>query len=678
MKRAMIFAALLIAAAAPGWAASKQLPDLESGKVILLWTDFEKMLDKYLAEEPQDAPPPPADYSLHDAFFEIDIKKDFAEIKAIYGLEVLADGWVSVHLGRNSSGINRVMVDGEQGLLKEDSGRIMLLLKGPGPRKVMVRHTVAAPQKPGGNSFSVPLFPVPGAEFKLTAPAELSDIAISRAVIIDRKEKDKETVVEAVSGTIGEIRVDYSVPAPEAAGEEKEEVPPKVYSETETLLTIADEVTTAEVDISYDVKHNPVTGFEIEIGGGYEVIDVTGKGVAGWQVKDGVLEVNAGYEVKGSYGLSLDLESQRNTASGMVSLPQIKTRGVERETGHIAVLTSASLELKVEKIEDLMPLDVTEIPGTLQNKAGYPLLYAFRYVRHPYGADITVKRHQEVEVLNAAIDIINLVTIFTNDGKSVTRIIYELRNNKKQYVKIDLPQKAEVWSAYLDDEPVKPTRNEKGQVLLPLKKSGAEKRAGFTVELIYYAPVEDMEEDGAHRMVLPKADIPASEMLLSLYLPPHYEYEDFEGDLEKIEKMDAPQQDRTKDEKVEDKEAFHIKSDIGISSKRAINRQAQMEKEIVEQVRQQAVKPAPSSPMTGTVRQRPRGMLPVKFNVPLRGKPFRFSKLIIMNESPGLSFKYEKIEEDGDFVYILIGIAAAAVVFVVVLVLIGRAMKKKK
>ncbi len=238
-----------------------------------------------------------------------------------------------------------------------------------------------------------------------------------------------------------------------------------------------------------------------------------------------------------------------------------------------------------------------------------------------------------------------------------------------------------MWSAYLDEESVKPTRNEKGQVLLPLKKSGAQKRVSFTVELIYYAPVEDMEKDGAHRMVLPRADIPASELMLSLYLPPHYEYEDFEGDLERIEEMDKPYlQAKSKEEKTE--KIMEPGPDVSyglknLSSKRAINRQAQMEKEIVEQVRQQAVKPAPSSPVADTVRQRPRGMLPVKFNVPLRGKPFRFSKLIIMNESPELSFKYEKIEEKNSIAYILIGIAAA-IVFVTVLFLMARAIKKKK
>ncbi len=675
MKRVLLFVMAAGVILSPAFTGAKELPDLSDGKVILLWTDFEKILKEYLREDPEEEPAPPTDYSLQSASYDIQVREGLAEIAASYELGVLNEGWVYVPLGGSDSGINKVLVNGAPGMLKQKSGKVMLLLKDRGLRKVVVRHTVKAPQKPGPNSFSIPLFPVPGASFKLTAPALLSDISIDGAVITDKQKKDEKWSVQAVSGTINDLRISYSVPSPEAADAEKEEVPPKVYSTSQTLLTISDEVSVAEVKLSYDVKHSPVTGFEIEVPLDYEVIEVKGKGVADWKIKDGVIKVSAGYEVKGGYDLTLRLESQRRRASGTVSVPEVQTRKVERETGHIAVVTSASLEVKTDKIENLMPMDVSELPSKLRSKSGYPLLYAFRYVRHPYSATITVKRHEEMPVLNAAIDIINLVTIFTNDGKSVTRIIYELRNNKKQYVKIDLPEKAKVWSAYLDDRPVKPTRNNKGQVLVPLKKSGAQKRVSFTVELIYYAPINKMEDEGTHLVKLPRADIPASELLLSLYLPPHYNYEEFDGDLEKIEEIQAQ---KIKEDKQKPQEEARVKRKI--YSKRALNRQAQMEKEIAEQVQQQAAKPAPPQVVADRDRpvQRHRGMLPVKFNVPLRGKPFRFSKLIIMDESPELSFNFEKEEEKDYFTYVLIGILAAALVFIVALIYIARLIKKKE
>ncbi|MFO8055924.1 MAG: hypothetical protein R6V10_01335 [bacterium] len=668
MKRTLLIVVGALLIACPAFASAKELPALSGGKVILLWTDFEKILREYLEEEPEDEPEPPAGYSLQDASFRIRVRDGFAEVMADYQLRVLARGWVSVPIGKRQSGISEVKVNGEPGMLREDSGRVMLLLKDRGQRNLRVLHTVKAPQKPGPNSFYVPLFSVPGAKFVLTASAELSDITISDAVITRQEKKEKQWRIEAVSGTIYDLRVNYSVPAPEAEGAEKEEVPPKVYSNTQTLLTISDEVTTARVDLSYDVKHNPVTGFEIELPEDYEVIEVDGKGVAGWQVDEGVLHVNAGYEVTGSYELGLRLESQRGKASGKVSLPEVSTRGVERETGYVAIVTSSSLEVKIDSIKNLMPLDVSELPSGLRRKSSYPLLYGFRYVRRPYSGSINVKRHQELEVLNAAIDIVNLVTVFTNDGKSVSRIIYELRNNKKQYIKIDLPGKAKVWSAYLDDKPVKPTRNDTGQVLVPLKKSGADKRASFTVELIYYAPVPKMEETGSHLVKMPRADIPASEMLLSLYLPPHYEYDDFEGDLERIEEVEDRQMKAEADKPREE-----TKAKRQIYSKRALERQSKMEMEIAEQVQQKAKKPAPA-PALDRERQaeRPRGMLPVKFNVPLRGSPFRFSKLIIMRESPELTFSYEKEDEGKGLVYLVAGLAIAVIVVTGLLILRKR------
>jgi hypothetical protein len=284
-----------------------------------------------------------------------------------------------------------------------------------------------------------------------------------------------------------------------------------------------------------------------------------------------------------------------------------------------------------------------------------------------------VIRHQEVEVLTATIDTVNIVTLFTDDGKSATRLIYEIRNNKQQYIKINLPEDAVIKSAFLDNEPVKPATNDQGQILIPLKKSGAgSDRVSFSVELIYFSNIPEMDKKGEMKTVFPKADIPASEMMVSMYLPPKYKYKNFEGDLEEEKQQaqvleylyspveyEAPGETELKAELSKSRKRF---------SKRAFSRQMQMEQEIADEIQDLRAEPdayyyddkagapaPPSKKPAPSAAPRRTGMLPVQFNVPLRGETHRFSKLLVMDEAPELTFKYKK-KSDSKFIKWLNGL----------------------
>jgi hypothetical protein len=437
------------------------------------------------------------------------------------------------------------------------------------------------------------------------------------------------------------------VPAPETKEGPREKPAVKLYSQLELLLTIADEVVSAAAVFNYDIKHAPVSGFTVEVPAGWEVVNVQGLGVPErWRVDNGKLTVPMNFEVQGSDALTVILEQKRAEATGKVAAPELRTPAAERESGFVAVETRDTLEVAVEKMEGLAPVDSSELPPGLRQRARYPILYSFRFSRHPYAGALAVVRHQDVEVLTAAIDTVNLVSVFTPEGKSATRVIYEVRNNKKQYLKIDLPglnagpepKRSQVWSAYLDGEAVKPTINQEGRLLIPLKKSGAEGgKVSFTVELIYFTPLAKMEKKGQMSVVFPQADLPASEMLVTLYLPDKYKYTKFEGDLAEVEGGMEELAPRDKPS-AQAPETSYFRSK---SSERALNRQMQMEKELADELRSLEYAQTPS-PAEEPDKPRPTGMLPVQFSVPLRGETHRFSKLLVIAESPQLSFHYKE------------------------------------
>ena len=69
---------------------------------------------------------------------------------------------------------------------------------------------------------------------------------------------------------------------------------------------------------------------------------------------------------------------------------------------------------------------------------------------------LSVTRHGRVETQEAAIDRAAYHTLMTRDGLSVTVARFWVRNSRKQFLRIDLPEGSEIWSAFVNGRPEKP------------------------------------------------------------------------------------------------------------------------------------------------------------------------------------------------------------------------------
>ena len=106
---------------------------------------------------------------------------------------------------------------------------------------------------------------------------------------------------------------------------------------------------------------------------------------------------------------------------------------------------------------------------------------------------------------------------------AITRARYDVRNNIKQFLRVALPEDAEVWSAEVGGKVVKPARDgEKGAVLIPLFKSVETGRVldTFPVELVYMesAPKSPVLY-GKHALNAPATDILANEIAWQVLVP---------------------------------------------------------------------------------------------------------------------------------------------------------------
>ncbi|MFC2091513.1 hypothetical protein ACFLTD_01935, partial [Elusimicrobiota bacterium] len=209
------------------------------------------------------------------------------------------------------------------------------------------------------------------------------------------------------------------------------------------------------------------------------------------------------------------------------------------QTGYIGVELKTTAEVKVTESEGLEGVPVQKLPHELINRSISPMLYGFKYLRHPYNLTMEIKKHKKVTVPMSTIDSGSAVTLFTEDGKIVHRLVYEVRNSAKQFMELGLPKKADIWTVFVGGNPVEASINSDGKLLVPLIRSRQENNVlkTFNVEIIYCLTEEKFTEAGLKNSALPAVDIIISQMIWSVYMPSDYRYLYFKSTLEKEEQV---------------------------------------------------------------------------------------------------------------------------------------------
>ena len=94
-------------------------------------------------------------------------------------------------------------------------------------------------------------------------------------------------------------------------------------------------------------------------------------------------------------------------------------------------------------------IDIQDIPYELANMSERPLLFGFRYLRHPYNLAMTITRHEELPVISTVIDMASVIVVVMEDGKLLTKVVYTMRNTWKQFLELELPPDSEIWTVYV-------------------------------------------------------------------------------------------------------------------------------------------------------------------------------------------------------------------------------------
>jgi hypothetical protein len=157
-------------------------------------------------------------------------------------------------------------------------------------------------------------------------------------------------------------------------------------------------------------------------------------------------------------------------------------------------------------------------------------MVAFQYKPQPGTAPraltLAVSRYSPQAVLVANVEEARYDALVGEDGKTLVRARYAVRNNQRTFLAVALPSASVLWSASLAGRPVRPGLSSDGGLLLPLQKGrSGEEAPTFVVELVYLQHASAWSDKGETRLELPAVDLPVARTGLTLHYSPRFHVE---------------------------------------------------------------------------------------------------------------------------------------------------------
>jgi hypothetical protein len=323
---------------------------------------------------------------------------------------------------------------------------------------------------------------------------------------------------------------------------EEDGQPAKVYAEASTLLSVGERALEVFTVIRYKILYAGAKRFDIDIPRDMTVVSADGEGAFRYAIEAGeggatVLRGETAFPIRNDYEISLRLKRQIPKPDGAggatFDVPLPRCAGVERENGWLAVEVPGKLKLNEVDRADALAVDVRQLPQEMVTSAVSPIIKAYRY--HAAGSRIRLSavRLPEIEPKSGSVDRVRAFSVVSAEGKVLTDLKISLRNRLSPTLALEVPEGVEVRSAHLDGVAIQPSRDEKGRLVLPLKRSeGTERLKPFTVQVVLESRVDPLGLAGERRLALPAIALPVSSAEWSVFLPSNNAYSGLEGDVD--------------------------------------------------------------------------------------------------------------------------------------------------
>jgi hypothetical protein len=469
---------------------------------------------------PPDRPPdpPPVDATVTRVEYELRVDGDAATGDARLTVDVLKAGWVAIEIPPGLL-VRAARLDGRP-IPVIDTPTPHVLLSKPGRVLLSLDVVVPLATASGSETMTIPASKGAVSRVALIVPQQDIDVTVTGGILAERPT------------TAAERWVAFARPAQPLTVTWKRRV--QDPRSTQTLkwrgivtewVGLGEETSPLNATVRIEVLQGLAPSVDVAIPDGVIVNQVSGAMVSDWDFRPGSLKVTFLEPISVQAAFSLAAEA-RMPRDGTVGIPLVRLPAAERESGGVAVEVLGAGEISDRKPRGLDPADPSELGEPVTGRDS-PSMQAFKFRAQPATAarDLTlfIARYTPQAVLVATIEEARYDALLEEEGKTLVRARYAVRNNQRAFLGVTLPQGATLWSAAVANRPLRPGVASDGAMLLPLEKGRAgEETPPFVVELTYVQRIGAWADKGRTTLVLPSVDLPVARTGVTLRHSPRF------------------------------------------------------------------------------------------------------------------------------------------------------------
>src|SRR5712691_11540517 len=527
MKRTIIML-LLLTSAAYGQQRTKTDMTIpapgSTGTVTLSLAEYNR-LSELAARKPKPTDTPPLSFVLSRAAFKLRVDdQSLTGVVAIDGA-LLEKGSIKVPLTTGLTILEAKQSNNPVPLMQEAATH-SAILNGPGPFSVSLNVASALSVEAGRASFIVPVPAASSSLLTLDLPGSHANVRVEPGLITSRTTENGHTIIEATLESGKPARVWWTtreIAAPVAQREVR------FLSDIKSVVSVGDSQMRIAALCDVTVIQGEATEFRMSLPAGFELTEATGPTLDSFANDKGVLVLNVREPVRRNHQFLIALE--RANKETKVEAPVLALSGAQRETGELLVEGVGSMELTPTESGGLRRVDVRETGAIARSLARFPLQAAFRYNRRAGDTpklQLEWKQFPDSAVLSAVAERATITTLMNVEGRSLTEVTLRVRNHAQPFVKVELPPGAQLFSAEVEGERVKPVVDTDGS-RVPLLRAGFNPSGAYTVSFVYLNAGTRFAKSGAYEMGLPKLDVPVNLLTWEISLPDRLEVSQFGG-----------------------------------------------------------------------------------------------------------------------------------------------------
>ena len=437
-------------------------------------------------------------------------------------------GWCWVDILSSRARPVRVEVDGKPASLWSFSQSSRLLLKDVTRKKIAFEYIVPISLEGNSRSASIPLIPAGGVRMEVILPDGSSGLKVdgTRIDIAETRDGMKATIPlagrESVNLNWRYVSPELVLPSAERPREQIK-TEGKILGEGYTLFSLDANVIEGITNQTLEIIQGSVDTLKYRLRPGLELLDVASSSLVDWVLVEekSLLNLLLKPGTRGRVSVNLIYEISREDSLSEVDLFEPVLTGAMRYRGETGIQVLSSLRVTTVGTEVATRIDPGDLPTSLWNQATNPILYAYKYIDPSYSIRVRMEQQEDIPLLIASVDQQAITSVLSPTGRMVTRSVMLLRNSGEQFLKVRLPEGAQIWSYMVDNRSFAPGRGEDGSYRLPVSASQDVngELMPLTLELVWAEERGSLPAVGKIEFSGPELEVPCSFITWNMYLP---------------------------------------------------------------------------------------------------------------------------------------------------------------